>query len=217
MFAETLQLGRVRGAEKTAEYYSIITRESERLTQLINNVLDFSRIEGGRKRYDLRLEDLGDVVTDTLHAYSYELDKQGFEVEAEVPPVLPQTLMDRNAMSLALLNLLSNAVKYSSSDRRIRVAAGVADGRLTLSVTDHGIGIAEEDRERVFNKFFRAGDEAVTNTRGSGLGLAIVSHSVNAHGGAITVESTKGEGSTFTITLPIRKTLTDGEDSGRRR
>ncbi|NQT89011.1 hypothetical protein HQ560_19740 [bacterium] len=215
MFAETLQLGRVRSAEKAAEYHSIITRESERLTQLINNVLDFSRIEGGRKRYDLRLEDIADVVNDTLHAYSYELEKQGFAVETDVPDDLPQTLMDRNAISLALLNLLSNAVKYSGDDRRVRLAVAVTDGRLALSVTDHGIGIDEENLDKVFDKFFRAREEAVTSTRGSGLGLAIVRHSAEAHGGDITVESAPGQGSTFTFTLPIRKTLNDGKDPSR--
>jgi len=217
MFAETLEMGRVKSAEKAREYYSIITRESERLTQLINNVLDFSRIEQGRKTYEFRLEDLADVVRDTLRAYSYELDKQGFSVDADVPDNLPATLMDRNAISLALLNLLSNAVKYSQDDRRIRVACAPRDGALQLEVSDHGIGIERADLEKIFDKFYRARAETVRSTRGSGLGLAIVKHSIEAHGGTITVASEKGEGSTFTITLPIRKTLTNGEDSRRRR
>jgi len=215
MFGETLAMGRVKDATKAQEYYSIISRESERLTQLINNVLDFSRIEGGRKTYELRLDSLADVVRDTLHAYSYELDKQGFEVETRIPDDLPDTLLDRNAISLALLNLLSNAVKYSGDDRHIGVACTARNGFVRVQVTDHGIGIDADDLDKVFEKFYRGSDEAVSTTRGSGLGLAIVRHSIEAHGGAISVESEKGKGSAFTITLPIRGTLTDGKDPGR--
>ena len=123
---------------------------------------------------------------------------------------MPETLLDRNAISLALLNLLSNAVKYSREDKRIRVGLAARDGALAVEVADHGIGIDKPDLDKVFEKFYRARDEAVRSVRGSGLGLAIVKHSIEAHGGTIAVASEKGEGSTFTITLPIRKTLTDG-------
>ena len=215
MFAETLELGRVTDPAKLHEYYSIITRESERLTHLINNVLDFSRIEGGRKTYDLRLEDVADVVLDTLRAFSYELEKQGFTVETDVPDTLPDTLMDRNAISLAILNLLSNAVKYSTDDRRIRVACHADDGFIRIAVTDRGIGIERADADQVFDKFYRAPDERVEATRGSGLGLAIVKHSIEAHGGTVAVESEKGKGSTFTLSLPIRTTLSEGERARR--
>jgi len=213
MFAETLEMGRARSPEKVKEYHRIIMRESERLTHLINNVLDFSRIESGRKTYDLRLDDLSDIVRDTLRAYSYELDKQGFTVETDIPDEVPETLLDRNAIALALLNLLSNAVKYSTDDRRVRVSLAERNGALVIRVADHGIGIDPADLDKVFDKFYRARDQRVRATRGSGLGLAIVKHCVEAHGGTIAVASEKGKGTTFTITLPIRKTLTDGKDT----
>ncbi|HUT35384.1 MAG TPA: HAMP domain-containing sensor histidine kinase [Planctomycetota bacterium] len=217
MFAETLEMGRAKTPEKVREYYRIIMRESERLTHLINNVLDFSRIDSGRKTYDLRLDDLADVVSDTLRAYSYELDKQGFTVETDIADEVPETLLDRNAIALALLNLLSNAVKYSAADKWIRVACGERNGALAVEVTDRGIGIPRADLENVFEKFYRGRDERVRATRGSGLGLAIVQHSVEAHGGTIAVASEEGQGSTFTLTLPIRKTLTDGEPRTERK
>lgn len=210
MFAETLEMGRAKTPEKVQEYYRIIMRESERLTHLINNVLDFSRIESGRKTYDLRLDDLADILRDTLRAYSYELDKQGFTVETDIPDEVPESLLDRNAIALAILNLLSNAVKYSGDDKSIRVACFERNGQLVVQVTDHGIGIEKADLDKVFEKFYRARDERVRATRGSGLGLAIVKHSIEAHAGHIAVESEPGKGATFTITLPIRKNLTDG-------
>ena len=216
MFAETLEMGRAKTPEKVQEYYRIIMRESERLTHLINNVLDFSRIESGRKTYDLRLDDLADIVRDTLRAYSYELDKQGFTVETDIAEEVPETLLDRNAIALALLNLLSNAVKYSADDKRIRVTCGERGGALAIEVTDHGIGIPTADLGQIFEKFYRGRDERVRATRGSGLGLAIVQHSIEAHGGAIAVASEEGQGATFTITLPIRKTLTDGEPTRKK-
>jgi len=215
MFAETLEMGRVRSEEKVREYYSIITRESERLSQLIDNVLDFSRIESGRKTYEMRPEDLTEVVRDTLRAYSYELAKQGFEVETDIPQRLPPTLMDRNAISLAVLNLLSNAVKYSAGDKRIRVACGMENGAVFVQVTDHGLGIEPGDVEKIFEKFYRARDEVVRSRRGSGLGLAIVKHSIEAHRGTIEVASQKGKGSTFTIRLPVRKALGDAKNPDR--
>ncbi len=213
MFAETLEMGRAKTPEKVQEYYRIIMRESERLTHLINNVLDFSRIDSGRKTYDLRLDDMADIVRDTLRAYSYELDKQGFVVETDIPDEVPETLVDRNAIALALLNLLSNAVKYTAEDKRIRVALAERNGSLAIEVSDHGIGIDKAELDKIFDKFYRARDERVRATRGSGLGLAIVKHSIEAHGGTIAVASEPGKGATFTLTLPIRKTLTDGKDT----
>jgi signal transduction histidine kinase len=217
MFGETLALGRVQDPAKRQEYYGIIARESERLTQLINNVLDFARIESGRKTYELRLDSLADIVRDTLQAYHYELDKEGFAVEADIPDDLPEVLLDRNAISLALLNLLSNAAKYSPDDRRIRVACAARNSLLTVAVTDHGIGIDPADLDKIFEKFYRGRDAAATGARGSGLGLPIARHAAEAHGGSLTVTSEKGKGSTFTLTLPLRRTLRDGTHPGRRR
>ena len=203
MFSETLMMGRVKD-ERRQEYYTVINKESERLTALINNVLDFSRIDAGRRSYDMAPAHVADVIENTLAAYQYDLQKEQFAVEVEVDPDVPETLLDDDAIAQALLNLLNNAVKYSRDEKYIKVSAAQRDGMIHVSVSDHGIGISKENQKRLFEMFFRASDEKVRSTRGTGLGLAITRHTVEAHGGTVSVESTEGQGSTFTISLPIR-------------
>ncbi len=203
LFAETLLLGRVRNAEKAAEYHRIIVNETDRLTQLINNILDFSAIEAGRKEYQFAPCDLADIVREVLHSYEFVMQKAGFAVETSLAENLPPVKADRDALAQALLNLLNNAVKYSRDERRIKVALAQSDGGLALSVTDRGIGIQRGEQKRIFEKFYRAGNPLVHETKGTGLGLSLVQHIVHAHGGTITVESTPEEGSCFTIRLPL--------------
>jgi len=203
MFSETLLMGRVK-EERRQEYYTVINKESERLTALINNVLDFSKIDAGRRSYDMAPAHIADVIENMLAAYRYDLQKEQFTVDVEIEPDVPETLLDDDAIAQALLNLLSNAVKYSRDEKYIKVSACQRNGMIHVSVIDHGIGISEENQRRLFEMFFRASDEKVRSTRGTGLGLAITRHTVEAHGGTVSVESTEGEGSTFTISLPIR-------------
>jgi signal transduction histidine kinase len=205
LFAETLELGRVQGSDKARQYYRIINKESQRLTQLINNILDFSRIEAGRKQYRLRPIDLGRVVEDVLDAYRFQVEQQGFALEVEIAEDLPEVEGDPEALSQALLNLLNNAIKYSREERRILVFVRRDAESAKIGVTDRGIGVAREDRERIFEKFYRAEDSLVHETKGSGLGLSLVRHIMEAHGGSVAVESTPGAGSTFTLVIPIDK------------
>ncbi len=205
MFSETLLMGRVKSDARKKEYYDVMTRESERLTALINNVLDFSKIDAGRRTYQMELCCVEDLITNTLGAYRYELSKGNFRVDVDIEPNLPDVLIDGDAISQALLNLLNNAVKYSGGNKEITISAKRRDGTLRLSVTDAGIGIDKENLKQVFDMFYRAKDESVRSTRGTGLGLAITKHTAEAHGGAVLVESSKGIGSTFTIVLPIRQ------------
>jgi len=210
MYAETLQMGRVQSKERVRKYYDVIIRESEQLTWLINNVLDFSRIESGRRLYQLRDGDIGDVVTETVDAYHDALDGRGFEVRLNIQPDLPLVPIDRNAISQALVNLLNNAVKYSQDEKVISVdvrqdgppEAGTGP-KVLISVSDRGIGISEADQEKIFDIFYRSSDYAVRRTKGTGLGLAIVKHAAEAHNGEVHVQSEIGVGSTFTILLPL--------------
>ena len=202
MFAETLELNRVPDEASRREYYGVITRESERLTRLIDNVLDFSRIEGGRQRYDMAPGSVEPIVHEVLEAFRYPLAQQGFKVDVAIAPELPDVPMDAAAVKQALANLVDNAVKYGGDRRRLRVSARAADGGVAIEVADEGIGIPDAETERIFEKFYRVGRSETQGRRGSGVGLALVKHIALAHGGRVSVDSQVGEGSRFTLWLP---------------
>jgi signal transduction histidine kinase len=204
LYAETLELGRISSPGKHQEYYEIIRKESERLTSLINNILDFSRIEAGKKEYNFRETDMADLVRSTLDSYRFEIEQNGFEFEQEIDNNLPQLRVDREAIARSLLNLVNNAVKYSATEKYLGVHLYRRHGVVNLEVVDHGIGIPLKEQLKIFEKFYRVGDPLVHNTKGSGLGLALVRHIVLAHGGIVAVESTPGRGSKFIITLPLQ-------------
>jgi signal transduction histidine kinase len=203
LYAETLELGRIKTQEKKEEYYRIMRKESERLGKLINNILDFSRIEAGRKEYDLRDTDIGELVRSTLDAYRYQIEKNGFDFETSIESNIPTMPLDREAIARALVNLVNNALKYSADDKYLSVKLYRTNGSVKLEVADHGIGIARRDQSKIFEKFYRTGDPLVHNTKGSGLGLSLVRHITHAHGGRVEVESTPGKGSKFTLSLPL--------------
>jgi signal transduction histidine kinase len=205
MFGETLEMGRLGDEAKRQEYYRVITREAERLSRLIDNVLDFSRIEGGRRRYDIAPTAVEPLVRETLEAFDYPLSRQGFTIEVTVAPGLPEVPMDADAVGQALGNLVDNAIKYSGARKALRLDARLADGHLALSVADEGIGIPREEQARIFEKFYRAGRSETQGRRGSGVGLALVRHVAEAHGGRVTVDSRPGAGSRFTLWLPLKR------------
>jgi signal transduction histidine kinase len=203
LYAETLEMGRLTHPEKPQEYYRIIREESERLTALINNILDFSRIEAGKKEYDFHETNLAELVRSTLDAYRYQIEQNGFAFESRIAEDLPPVRVDREAIARSLLNLVNNAVKYSSNEKFLSVNLYRTNGAVNIEVIDHGIGIPPGEQGKIFEKFYRAGDPLVHNTKGSGLGLSLVRHIVQAHGGEVSVESAPGKGSKFTIALPI--------------
>jgi len=204
LYAETLELGRIATPAKQHEYHEIIRKESERLSGLINNILDFSRIEAGRKEYNFRETDVADLVRSTLESYRYEIEQNGFQFEQKIDDNLPQLRVDREAIARSLLNLVNNAVKYSATEKYLRVCLYRNNGSVNLEVIDHGIGIPDGEQPKIFEKFYRVGDPLVHNTKGSGLGLSLVRHIVRAHNGDVTVESTPGKGSKFVIALPVQ-------------
>jgi signal transduction histidine kinase len=198
-------LGRVTKPEKIQEYGEYIEAESRRLTQLINNILDFSKIESAEKQHRFCPTDVVDLVEQTVAGFEMPLRESGvaiaFAPYGTRPPLMP---LDKDAIAQVLMNLLDNAVKYSNGNKNIEVTVRGSSDEVSIAVRDHGIGIAAAERKKIFEKFYRVGSGLVHDIKGSGLGLSIVEHVAKAHGGHVTVESEVGEGSTFTIVLPIR-------------
>ena len=203
MFGETLDTGIVTDERKRREFYSIIRKESERLTHLINNVLDFSRMDSGTKEYNFEEADLAEVVRNSLEAYKFHIRDLGFEIESKLPGKLVMPKIDKDAISQVLLNLLSNAVKYSEDRKYIGVEVSKNSTSVLISVTDLGVGIPKEQSKKIFNKFYRVHTIKTKATQGSGLGLTLAKHIIGAHGGSIEVESEVGKGSKFTIRIPL--------------
>jgi signal transduction histidine kinase len=204
VFGEFLKLGRVNDAQKIKEYGEYIETESRRLTQLINNILDFSKIESGQRIYQFERANLAQLIEETLKLFVVRLEQDGFRIFFERPAYpLSDALLDTEAIAQAFINLLDNAVKYSGNRRTVTVRVDQALNFVTVAVTDSGIGIEADELEKIFEKFYRVSTGLVHDVKGSGLGLSIVKHVVEAHRGKVTVESSPGDGSIFTIFLPI--------------
>ncbi|HCA81074.1 MAG TPA: hypothetical protein DEP53_15195 [Bacteroidetes bacterium] len=203
MFGETLESGIVTDELKRKEFYSIIRKESERLTHLIDNVLDFSKMDAGNKEYHYEEADIVDVVRNTVEAYMFHIRDIGFVVERRYPEESLIARFDTDAISQAILNLLSNATKYSDDRKVIRISVERDAGFAAVSIEDEGVGIPKEALEKIFEKFYRVHNEKTKETRGTGIGLTLTKHIVEAHGGTIEVQSELGKGSTFTMKIPL--------------
>jgi two-component system, OmpR family, phosphate regulon sensor histidine kinase PhoR len=201
MFGELLALGKLKSPEKGKEYAEIITREAERLSRLIDNVLDFARIERGRVAYDFQPGRLDLVVERALDVYRHRVEREGLKLTTKIDEGLPETMLDENAMTLLLLNLLENAVKYGKGE--IAVYLTQKGNVLRLVVGDQGPGIAPDEHKRIFERFYRTRDARGTNVRGSGIGLSLVKHIAEAHGGTVSVDSELGKGAAFVVDIPI--------------
>lgn len=201
MFAETLLMGRAP-AEVRHEYLETIVNESERLTRLLNNVLDFSSIESGKKTYRLEPQSVATIARAAAKAIEYPFAQQGFELRLSIEDHLPDVAADADAIQQAILNLLSNAAKYSGDGRIVDLEMKRAGDTVVVAVRDRGLGIAASEHARIFDKYYRVRNDATARVPGTGLGLTVVEHVARAHGGRVTVESAPGRGSTFALVLP---------------
>ena len=193
--SELLKRGRAPTEEKRQEYYSLISSESGRLSRLVENLLDFSRIEEGRKQYRHERFESAEWLRELVSRF----EKQN--VSLAIPPDLPPIAGDRMALTSAVDNLLDNAVKYSPPGSPVVCEAESGGGELTICVRDRGCGISREDRAHVFEKFYRGRGEISRQVKGAGVGLSLVRQIVEAHGGKVDFESGPGEGTVFRIRL----------------
>jgi len=203
MFAETLHEGGVATPDAQGEYLETIVNESERLTRLLNNVLDFSKIEGGKKTYRRELESLEEIVRFTARAMQYPLEQKRFELRLEIEEDMPQARVDRDGIEQAILNLLANAMKYAGESRDIDLRLRSEDGEAVIEVTDRGVGIEPTEVPRIFERFYRVSSSGNDRIPGTGLGLTLVQHIAEAHHGRVTVKSVPGKGSTFSLFIPL--------------
>ncbi|NVB83779.1 MAG: sensor histidine kinase [Kofleriaceae bacterium] len=206
MFGEMLANGRTKGPEQSTEYAEIIWRESVRLGRLIDNVLDFAKIERGKGVYDFAEADIADVVERAVDLVQRRLATASMTIDVDIEPELPHVKLDANAFTLAVMNLIDNAIKYASDGKKVELRlarATKAEERIELTVRDFGPGIDPEEQQQIFERFYRARAVRLKPIRGSGIGLALVRHIARAHGGDVEVASVPGQGSTFRLWLPI--------------
>lgn len=206
MFGEMVATGRHKGEEAAREYGAIITRESERLSHLIDNVLDFARLERGKASYHFAEGNLADVVERALDVCRYRLEREKMKLSVVIEGELPAVRMDENEMTLVVLNLVDNAIKHAADGGKVEVSVARAPGFVTLAVRDFGAGISRSEQGRIFERFYRAQSTRERNVRGSGIGLALVKHIAEAHGGRVTVQSpapgATDAGAMFTVFIP---------------
>lgn len=202
MFAELLLSGRVPSEEKRREYAQIILNESERLTGLIENVLDFARVERGKSAFTFQTGDISEVVVRAVDFYRHRAEREGVGLRVAIEPDLPLASFDDRAIELLVMNLLDNALKYAKEGKLVEVNLFRRSTVLHLHVVDHGPGVPEGERRRIFERFVRGKAAQERPIRGSGIGLALVKHIADSHGGSAWVESETGRGSTFVVTIP---------------
>ena len=212
LFAETLELGRLKNTDRAQEYYRIINSEARKLTRLINNLLDFSKIEAGLRSYKREPVNLAEMTRGVLDSLASQFSHNQFTVTARLDGDVP-VLIDPEAAVQALENLISNAMKYSPEHRQISVEVDRVDGYGIVRVRDHGLGIPMRLQRKIFRKFYRIQTDAGSGPQGTGLGLAIVDHVMRGHGGFVRVDSEPGRGSTFTLHFPLHAGETHGDET----
>jgi len=201
--AEMLQSGRIPSEERRQKYYDVLLEQSERLALLTDNILSLAKIEEGRAEFTLERMDISALLTEVVTSIQERVRHEGFDIKLDIQGTLPLLAVDRTALSQAMTNLVDNAIKYSGDSRKISVSARPEDKAVAIAVEDFGVGIKKEDIPRLFERFYRGGDELTRTVKGSGLGLTLVKEIVEAHRGHVDVESQLGKGSVFTIRLPL--------------
>ncbi len=205
---ENLAHGIIDTPQKAAQYGDVINREGRRLTEMVEQVLEFAGAQSGKQRYDLRPTDVGSFIEEAVAASRAQLRENDFRVEMDIAADLPPVNVDRTAIQRVLQNLISNAIKYDGQERWAKISAqhdGDQEDAVQITVEDRGIGMAAEEIPHIFEPFYRGREAVAAQIEGSGVGLSIVKQIVEAHGGKIRVKSAQGAGSTFTFSLPVAR------------
>jgi signal transduction histidine kinase len=201
---ERLQEGKVGTVDKMKEYYSIISKDADKLGSLVRNILDYSKVDAGRRQYFFQKADLAQLVQEEIGAFQRDKIYAGVKIDTRIAQNIPCLDIDREAFSLALNNLLENALKFSPDHRVIFVEVSKEGENVRVDVKDKGVGIDAGELDKIFDKFYQGQNAARYSLRGTGLGLTLVKHVMDAHGGKVLVESEPGQGSTFSLLFPIR-------------
>jgi two-component system phosphate regulon sensor histidine kinase PhoR len=200
---ESLMFELMDTEEEKEEAYVSIVRESERLSRLVDNVLDFAAIERGAKRYALRPSDVAETVDRAIDSIRSAQEVRDKVLDVELPANLPQVHLDADAVAQCVINLVSNAAKYSEPGGWIGIRGRVVERGVEITISDKGIGIAPHDLRQIFQPFFRSRDALARRRKGTGIGLTITRYIMRAHGGDVQVQSRPGRGSTFTLRFPV--------------
>lgn len=201
--AEMLQMGRVPSEDRRQKYYDVLVEQSERLTHLTDNILSFAKMEEGKKDFVFENLDIQTLLEDIVSAFQDRVSHENFTLDLIVKGSLPNLTADGAALTQAINNLIDNAIKYSGETIKANVYASAEVNDLVIAVEDFGLGIKSEEVDKIFDRFYRGGDELTRTVKGSGLGLTLVKQIVESHKGTVSVKSEPGQGSTFTIKLPL--------------
>lgn len=202
--AEALQLGLAESPESRSRHYDVIVREAERLSRMVDNMLDFAAIERGVKRYNLRAGDLSLTVQNVVETARVAMETRAMRIEDTYPDDLPPVWHDPDAVAQVVVNLLSNAAKYGKDAGWIGVRVGADEHEAWVEVSDRGIGVASAELGQIFEQYYRSSDPLARGQKGTGIGLTIVKYIMEAHGGNVTVRSTLGVGTTFVLHFPLK-------------
>jgi signal transduction histidine kinase len=202
LLAENMTQGWVTDETRKKEFFHTVISETGRMSEMIDNMLNFSRIEAGKQHYEMERTYLPEVVASVIDFYSAYIENHGFQLTVDMDDNVPALLLDPKAVKLIIGNLLQNALKYSLKEKTIKIRLYMVKEEVVLEMEDRGIGIAHKEIPHIFKKFSRVSDNTIRSIEGSGLGLFLVRHAVDAHNGRIDVFSTKGKGTTFKVYFP---------------
>jgi len=203
--AERLRDGKVKDPERMKQYFSVITQDATRLTHLVRNILDFSKIEEGKKEYEFEKTDLAHLMKQHITDFQKDEIAKGVKIQTKISEDIPHLYVDKDALSRAINNLLDNASKFSPDKKEISIHVRKDKTNVIIEIRDRGIGIPTNELDRIFDKFYQGRNTLRQSAQGTGLGLTLVKHTVEAHGGRVAVKSRVGEGSTFSVILPIHE------------